>query len=123
MRDIALAYPEAREELWEGERVLKVRRRAFLLLKSDDRCLQVSARLPASREAALKSPFAQPVQYRLGRSDWITARFASGDEPPMELLWEWIDESYRAAAPRALLAHLSSPPPVPRATARRKQSK
>jgi DNA-binding transcriptional ArsR family regulator len=121
--DIALAYPEAREEICDRERLIKVRRRPFLTLAADETRLKVSMRLPTSREAALENPFARPIQYRLGKSDWIAATFGPDDEVPLELLWEWIDESYRAAAPRGLLQELPSPPLVPQPASRRKKSR
>jgi DNA-binding transcriptional ArsR family regulator/predicted DNA-binding protein (MmcQ/YjbR family) len=123
LREIALAYPDAQEERTEGKRVIKVRRRPFLLLEADDRRLNVSTRLPASHAAALKLPFVQAVQYRLGKSDWICATFQPGEEIPLELLWEWIDESYRAVAPRKVLARLPAPPPAPQSAAGRKNGR
>jgi DNA-binding transcriptional ArsR family regulator len=117
LRDIALAYPAAQEVLLDGERVIKVQRRNFLILAADRSGFQMTARLPTSRAAALQHPFVRPKQYRLGKNDWITVSFGPGDELPLELLWEWIDESYRAAAPTKLLAGLPSPPPVPQGAA------
>jgi DNA-binding transcriptional ArsR family regulator len=120
LRDIALAYPAAQEEIVDGERVFKVRRQAFLMLAADERGLKVATRLPASRAAALANPFVQPIQYRLGKSDWVSATFGPGDELPLELLWDWIDESYRSVAPSDLLANLPAPPPIPQASRRKK---
>jgi DNA-binding transcriptional ArsR family regulator len=110
LRNIALAYPEAAETLAPDGRLIKVRKRAFVVLRGEGDVLCLSVRLLSSRPAALALPFVQPVQYRLGKSDWITARFDPGDELPIELLWEWIDESYRAAAPALLVSDLGPPP-------------
>ena len=112
MRNIALAYPEAREAVAPGERVILVRNRPFLLLRGEGGQWGLSARLPQSREV-LRLPFAEPVRYRLGKSDWVAARFGPTDEAPLELLWEWIDESYRATAPKRLLADIPGPPGGP----------
>jgi DNA-binding transcriptional ArsR family regulator len=114
LRNIALAYPEAREEVSSGERVILVRNRPFMLLRAEAGGLTLSARLPNTRAVALELPFAEPVRYRLGKSDWVVARFGPGDEPPLELLWEWIDESYRSVAPKRLLADIPGPPGGPR---------
>lgn len=46
---------------------------------------------------------------RAGQSRLDSARFEPGVEPPVDLLREWIDESYRAIAPKKLVAGL---PPV-----------
>jgi DNA-binding transcriptional ArsR family regulator len=110
LRNIALAYPEAAETLAADERLIKVHKRAFLVLRVERDILYLSARLPMSRAAALAQSFVEPIQYRLGKSDWITARFGPADELPIELLWEWIDESYRAAAPARLVGDLAPPP-------------
>ncbi|HYO64678.1 MAG TPA: MmcQ/YjbR family DNA-binding protein, partial [Archangium sp.] len=40
------------------------------------------------------------------KSGWINASFPPGKEPPVEMLREWIDESYRAVAPKKLVAQL-----------------
>jgi DNA-binding transcriptional ArsR family regulator len=113
LRNIALAYPEAREEVSSAKRVILVRNRPFLLLRADAGGLALSARLPHAREVALQLPFAVPVRYRLGKSDWVAARFGPGDDLPLELLWEWIDESYRSVAPKRLLADIPGPPGGP----------
>jgi hypothetical protein len=59
-----------------------------------------------SASTALGLPFAEPTGYGLGKHGWITAKFAPGDSVPLELLHEWIDESYRAVAPKSVLAKL-----------------
>jgi DNA-binding transcriptional ArsR family regulator len=110
LRNIGLAYPEAAETLAHGERLLKVCKRTFMVLRRDGDALCLSVKLPVSRTAALALPFVQPIQYRLGKSDWVTARLGVTDELPVELLWEWIDESYRDMAPARLLGELAPPP-------------
>src|SRR5262245_7760935 len=59
LRNIALAYPEAREDVQEGERAVKVGRKTFVLLRAVDRGFSVSAKLPLSREVALQYPFVE----------------------------------------------------------------
>ncbi len=110
LRNIALAYPEAVEGCAGAESVIKVRKRAFVVLRDEADAVSLSVNLPASRAAALALPFVRPVAYRLGRTDWVTARLDTGDDLPVELLWEWIDESYRAAAPARLVNELAPPP-------------
>ena len=53
-------------------------------------------------------PFTEPTGYGLGKSGWVTAKF--DDTPPLPLLKEWLDESYRAQAPKKLQAMLEQPP-------------
>lgn len=112
LRNFALDYPEAYEELPWGETAVKVRGKTFLFTRADDtNGLHLSVKLPKSREAALQHSFAASTGYGLGKSGWVTARFGPGTTPPLELLRQWIDESYRAIAPKALAAAL--PPAAP----------
>jgi predicted DNA-binding protein (MmcQ/YjbR family) len=101
----ALSYPEAHEDFPWGERVVKVRGKVFLFLgRPEGALLGLSVKLPGSASFALGLPFAAPTGYGLGKSGWVTARFARRAKPPVELLKQWIDESYRAVAPKRLAA-------------------
>lgn len=106
LRDFALAYPEAFEEFPWGHRAMKVKGKTFVFLALEEDVFSLSVKLPASAVAALVLPFASPTGYGLGKSGWVTARFAPGEEIPLELLEEWIDESYRAIAPKKLVARI-----------------
>lgn len=105
LREIALAYPETYEEFPWGERVIKVNKKVFVFLYATEERLHMTTKLPFSATVALMQPWAQPAGYGLGRAGWVTAMFEK-QEPPFEMLAEWIDESYRAVAPKALVAQL-----------------
>jgi predicted DNA-binding protein (MmcQ/YjbR family) len=107
LRALALAYPEAHEEFPWGESVIKVRGRIFLFLAHSDGVLSLTVKLPGSATLALDLPFASPMGYGLGKSGWVTARFGSRDAPPLGVLERWIDESYRAVAPKRLVLRLA----------------
>jgi hypothetical protein len=53
-------------------------------------------------------PFAKPTAYGLGKSGWVTAELEAGEPVPVDLFQRWIDESYRAHAPKRLVALLDS---------------
>ena len=106
----ALAFPEAAEEWPWGERVIKVRGKIFVFLGLVEGTLRVGVKLPVSFEMALTLPFAEPSGYGLGRAGWITASFTARRKPDVDLLKGWIDQSYRAIAPKKLAAAL--PPPA-----------
>ncbi|WP_438021846.1 MmcQ/YjbR family DNA-binding protein [Sorangium sp. So ce233] len=106
LRDAVLAYPEAVEEFPWGDRVAKVRGKIFVFLNTHEGKLTVTAKLPESGEAALMLPFAEPTGYNLGKSGWVTARFGPKDKVPEAMLLEWIEESYRAVAPKRALQSL-----------------
>ena len=116
LRALALGYPEAREEFPWGERVVKVRKKVFVFMGMSDGGLSLSVKLPRTGPMALLLPFAEPTGYGLGKSGWVSARFASSEDPPVAMLREWIDESYRAVAPKKLVDGLdagSAPPSRP----------
>jgi predicted DNA-binding protein (MmcQ/YjbR family) len=106
LRRYALGFPEAYEEFPWGERAIKVNKKIFLGLHRDSQELRVTTKLPHSYGAALLAPFAKPTGYNLGKSGWVTSSFGKGDSPPYDILKSWIDESYRAIAPRRLLKDL-----------------
>ena len=41
-----------------------------------------------------------------GRGGWVTSAFEPNDDPPVDILCDWIEESYRAVAPKKLVAEL-----------------
>jgi predicted DNA-binding protein (MmcQ/YjbR family) len=109
LRKFALEYPEATEEYPWGHLAVKVKGKIFVTMstgKSDGRFLTLSVKLPVSGKFALTLPFASPTGYGLGKSGWVTARFETDDEVPIDRLREWIDESFRAVAPKKVLARL-----------------
>jgi predicted DNA-binding protein (MmcQ/YjbR family) len=125
LRTFALGFPEAREDFPWGERVVKVKDKVFVFLGRDDEDLGVTVKLPSSGLLALGLPFASPTGYGLGKSGWVTARFTAKDKPPLDVLRKWIDESYRAVAPKELVAKLDAPPkrPAPRPGPRKKRAR
>jgi predicted DNA-binding protein (MmcQ/YjbR family) len=107
LRKAALAYPGAYEEFPWGERVIKVKKKIFVFLghDDDDEC-GLSVKLPHSGGVALQLPFVEPTGYGLGKAGWVSASFGKKDKVPLPLLLEWLEESYRAVAPKKLLKEL-----------------
>jgi predicted DNA-binding protein (MmcQ/YjbR family) len=104
LRALALGYPETHEDTPWGESAFKVKGKTFLFPHASATGLSASVKLPFSCGMALSLPFAAPTGYGLGKSGWVTARFSKGDEFPLDLLEAWLDESYRAVAPKKLAA-------------------
>ena len=104
VRAFALAFPEAHEDFPWGERAIKVRGEAFVFMSNGGPDPSLSVKLPDSHEFALHFPCAQPTHYGLGRAAWVTLTFAAAEKPPLDMLQEWIEESYRAVAPKRLSA-------------------
>lgn len=125
LRDFAMGFPEATEHFPWGERVVKVKGKVFVFLGKGE-TFGMSAKLPLSGLAALTLPFAAPTGYGLGKSGWVSASFEKGAEIPLGLLKAWIEESYRAVAPKALSERVPegvAERPAPKRAAARKKSK
>ena len=108
LRRFALDLPGAWEDHPWGESVAKVGKKVFVFMgvPTEDGSMGLSVKLPDSGEAALSMPFTEPTGYGLGRAGWVSASFAAGDEAPVDILCDWIEESYRAIAPKKLIAEL-----------------
>jgi len=109
LRKHALGLPGAYEEFPWGERVVKVNKKVFVFMGREvtrENGLSFSVKLPVSGAEALELPFAEPTGYSLGKSGWVTAKFMPGQPAPIELILSWVEESYRAIAPRKLVAEL-----------------
>jgi len=111
LREFALALPGAHEEFPWGERVVKVNKKVFLFLGRDEDMesgVGLDVKLPISGEDVLNLPFAKPAGYGLGKHGWVSIRFPPGEQPPLEMIFDWIEESYRAIAPKKLAAQLGN---------------
>ena len=109
LRAFGLAYPGAHTKSpWPGHLDLAVNNKTFAYLSIEGEPFSISCKLPHSVASALLLPFTTPTAYGLGKSGWVTARFDKGETPPVALFKEWIDESYRAQAPKKLVAALET---------------
>ncbi|HYN65231.1 MAG TPA: MmcQ/YjbR family DNA-binding protein [Candidatus Limnocylindrales bacterium] len=107
LRDFAFSLPEAWEDHPWGESVAKVGKKVFVFFGMEsaaDGPIGFSVKLPQSHDEAMALPFTEPTGYGLDRGKWVTVH-APPDTPP-EMLTAWIQESYRAVAPKALLKRL-----------------
>ena len=109
LRDHAMSYPEAHEDNPWGHVAVKVKGKAFVFLGGEKNMseLSMSVKLPQSRDMAADLPFTEPTGYGMGKHGWITARFDKAAGVPLDLLEAWIDESYRAIAPKKLVKTLT----------------
>jgi predicted DNA-binding protein (MmcQ/YjbR family) len=128
LRKHALDYPQTIEDFPWGHSAFKVKGKAFLFtyLNEDEGDLSLSMKLPLSGRTALIFPFAKPTEYGLGKSGWVTSRFHPQDDIPLEMLMEWVDESFRAIAPKRVLAELdgaAQSPPAKRTSKKKLKSR
>ena len=109
---IAMAYPGAHEDFPWGERAIKVRNKIFACVnRTKTGGASVTVKLPESSLEALVLPFTEPTHYGMGKHGWVTSTFDPDVEPPLDLLVDWIDESYRNLAPKELVAELPAAGP------------
>lgn len=106
LRAIALGYPETSEGTSCVNRAFKVRRKNFLFVGEKDGEVRVMVKLTS---AAAKAAADAHPRVELGRIGWATARFRPEEPLDEGVLAGWIDESYRAMAPRTVLRQLDTP--------------
>lgn len=117
VRAFGLALPGAHTKApWPGHLDLAVKDKTFAYLSLDHEPLRIGCKLPRSAGLALTMPNVEPTGYGLGKSGWVTATFADDETPPVKLLTAWVEESYRAQAPRRLVAQLDGVQKQPRVT-------
>jgi predicted DNA-binding protein (MmcQ/YjbR family) len=107
VRSFALEMPDSYEDFPWGESVVKVNKKVFVFLGGDqsDPPPGMSVKLRDSHDEALDSPGASPTGYGLGRAGWVSVRFGAGS-PPIGVLRDWVEESYRIVAPKRVAARL-----------------
>lgn len=109
LRDYALRLPEAYEDFPWNESVAKVGKKVFVFLgveDSEEYPPGIGVKLRDSCDQALGVEGVAPMGYGLGRAGWVTVPLTVGALPPIEVLQDWIEESYRIVAPKGLAARL-----------------
>ena len=108
--EYALTLPEAYLDHPWGEDVTRVRKKVFVFFgTATGSDLGIGVKLPESAPLALAQKGVTPSGYGLGDSGWVNVRFAES-ALPYDILRDWIDESYRAVAPKKLLASMGEKP-------------
>jgi predicted DNA-binding protein (MmcQ/YjbR family) len=109
LRQVALGYPEVHEDYPWGELAVKVKGKAFLFMRAEADMVSLSVKLPQSRDMAADLPFAEPTHYGLGKHGWVTAKITAEEGVgTLEMLKAWIDESFRAVAPKTIVKKLDA---------------
>ena len=109
LKKYAFSLPGAYEDHPWGESVAKVAKKVFVFFGHEDYPQYgLSVKLPQSRMEAMHFPFTEPTGYGLGKSGWVTVRLDRAGSPDVDMLREWIEESYRAVAPKKLIAELEA---------------
>jgi len=109
LRAFGLTYPGAHSKSpWPEHDDLAVNDKTFAYLPVAGRPFSLSVKLPYTGEVALDLPYAKPTAYGLGKSGWVSFEPSEAEIPSLDQLKDWIDESYRAQAPKKLVKELDS---------------
>lgn len=114
LRNFALSLPETHEDHPWGESVIKVNKKVFLFLGIDEPTEKWNPNfgvklLSETHGHALTVEGAEPSGYGLGKAGWVTIPFMS-ELPETEVLIDWVEESYRAIAPKRAVKLLDGQP-------------
>lgn len=107
--EYAKGFPGAYEDHPWGETAVKVNKKIFVAFgpqKTDSGDATFTVKLPRSAKEALKNSYASSTGYGLGKHGWVTFRVTAQNVPPFARMQSWVEESYRAVAPKKLLARL-----------------
>jgi predicted DNA-binding protein (MmcQ/YjbR family) len=116
IRTHALSYPGAAEDFPWGDQVIKVKGKIFVFLGlGKDGGFGMSVKLPETSELALTMKYVTKTGYGLGKAGWVTAQLGKGERIPLDLFVDWVDESYRAVAPKSLVKALDARPAAKKA--------
>jgi predicted DNA-binding protein (MmcQ/YjbR family) len=105
LRAFALSLPGAYEDHPWNESVAKAGSKVFVFLgrEDDDTDAAITVKLAESHGHALAVDGGRPTGYGLGPSGWVTVPVASAS---LDVLRDWVEESYRIVAPRRLVEEL-----------------
>jgi len=97
----ALTLPDSEvDHPWDSD-VVKTngKKKVFVFLGHHDPEVtpRIGVKLVDSHEQALQLPCAEPTGYGLGRAGWVSIELGP-DAPPVGVLEDWIEESYRQVA-------------------------
>jgi predicted DNA-binding protein (MmcQ/YjbR family) len=103
----ALSLPETTlERPWEDDEVVKVKGKIFVFLGPEG-SRRLSVKLAESHAHARAIDGAAPTGYGLGKAGWVTLPYRA-QCVTLDLLRDWVEESYRLRAPKRLLAVLDA---------------
>ena len=109
LEEFALSLPEAWPDAPWGDRVVKVGKKIFVFLSRPDATRpSATFKLPDSRDHALSFPEAFPTGYGLGKHGWVTVMVDTVAPEEREVLFDFVEESYRAVATKTLVKRLDA---------------
>ncbi len=105
----ALSFPESFEDRpWEDDVVVKVRGKIFVFCGPEG-SKRIAVKLAESHAHALAIDGAEPTGYGLGKAGWVTVPLRAPGVS-VDILRDWVEESYRIVAPKRLVVELDAGP-------------
>lgn len=109
LQEFATGYPEVSESPSCVNRSFKARKKGFMFLgEKETGIVRLMVKLDEGIDSAQKVAQANPDEWKVGGPGWITGNFTDATAPPVATMTEWIDESYRLLAPKALVKELDN---------------
>ena len=106
LRAFALGLPETTEEFPWGDRVAKVRGKIFVFLGDAPADTgTIAVKLDEAHDHALSIGGAEPTGYGLGKAGLVTVPVVGLQ---LQVLRDWVEESYRLVAPKRVVAELDA---------------
>jgi predicted DNA-binding protein (MmcQ/YjbR family) len=106
LEQFALSLPEAWADKPWGDRVVKVAKKIFVFLSAPDSDRPgLTVKLPESGDHALSFEGATLPGYGLGK---VTIHVAGVPKREREVLFDFVEESYRTIAPKKLVKQLDN---------------
>ena len=107
LRAWGLTLPGAHAKApWPEHDDLAVNDKTFAYLPAKGQPFSLSCKLPYTGYEALQLPYAKPTAYGLGKSGWVSFTPPEDQLPELDQLKEWVEESYRAQAPKRFVKQL-----------------
>ena len=121
VREAAMALPGAEQAwLFGDHEVYRVNEKVFIWVSDDAEGFGIGVKLKQTSVMALAMPFVTPMAYGMAKWGWVNASFKKGKKAPLPLLRQWVEESYRATAPKKRVAQLDASQSAPKKPARKK---
>lgn len=109
LEEFALGLPEAWPDTPWGDRVVKVGKKIFVFLSGPDATQPViTVKLPDSRDHAMSYPETFPTRYGLGKHGWVTIYVDNVPVDERDVLFEFVEESFRAVATKTIVKRLDT---------------
>jgi len=109
LESFALSLPEAWADNPWGDRVVKVGKKIFVFLSSESSERPgITVKLPESRDHGLSFEGAILPGYGLGAHGWVTVYVDGVPEEERDVLFDFVEESYRAVATKTLVKRLDA---------------